>query len=391
MRDSPSRSCRAPSRSRRRDSSARTFAPRGCRPGGATAEYRRRARSEPHSGQATAPRAATSSSNRAPHPSHSNSYIGIDRIVNADTGVSCFEYSAAMKARGGLAVLVGVLAACLALPGAAAAGGGNGAPVAVSEFKLAGTNGFAIDVTAIREGRSAPVAVVSADRGPVGAGYEVRADLGKGLHATFGSLGMLDVYFARGEKRVSHPERGCRWVTERGTFRGSFRFVGEGEYVSAEATDPAGEVFRLPDGFCGFEGLRPARIRIPGLYATSVAARAESEGRETTFIAQRPSFEHVTHFEASLKEWVGGMKITRTARAHGREGTFATTGKSKASVHPPAPFTGSAKFRDPAHRPPSWTGSLAVAFPGAPQTPLAGAGFTAKLCPRMSFLATCLR
>ena len=64
---------RADSRSRRRDSSERTAAPRGWRPGGATEESSRRARSEPQLGQAAAPPLAISSSNRAPHSSHSNS------------------------------------------------------------------------------------------------------------------------------------------------------------------------------------------------------------------------------------------------------------------------------------------------------------------------------
>jgi hypothetical protein len=74
LRDSLSRSCRAASRSRRRDSSERTAAPRGVLPGGETAEISRRVRTDPHSGQGTAAvPAATSSSKHAPHPSHSNS------------------------------------------------------------------------------------------------------------------------------------------------------------------------------------------------------------------------------------------------------------------------------------------------------------------------------
>lgn len=74
LRDSPSRSWRAASRSRRRDSSERTAAPRGVLPGGETAEISRRVRSDPHSGHAAAAvPAATNSSKHAPHSSHSNS------------------------------------------------------------------------------------------------------------------------------------------------------------------------------------------------------------------------------------------------------------------------------------------------------------------------------
>jgi hypothetical protein len=74
FRDSLIRFSRAATFSRRRDSSERTPAPRGWRPGGETAEIKRRVRSDPHSGQGTAAApAATSSSKRVPHSSHSNS------------------------------------------------------------------------------------------------------------------------------------------------------------------------------------------------------------------------------------------------------------------------------------------------------------------------------
>src|SRR5207342_684722 len=73
-RDSTIRSLRAASRSPRIDSFERTLAPRGCRPGGETLDISRRVRPELHSAQATASAPAdTSSSKRAPHPSHSNS------------------------------------------------------------------------------------------------------------------------------------------------------------------------------------------------------------------------------------------------------------------------------------------------------------------------------
>ena len=62
------------SRSRRLDSSDRTAAPRGCRPGGETGDISRRTRVDPQLGQATsAVSPGRSSSNRVPHSSHSNS------------------------------------------------------------------------------------------------------------------------------------------------------------------------------------------------------------------------------------------------------------------------------------------------------------------------------
>src|SRR6201996_4233501 len=74
LRDSVIRSVRAATFSRLRDSSDRTAAPRGIRPGGDTVEINRRVAPDPHAGQSAAPtEAATSSSKRSPQSSHSNS------------------------------------------------------------------------------------------------------------------------------------------------------------------------------------------------------------------------------------------------------------------------------------------------------------------------------
>jgi hypothetical protein len=74
LRDSVIRSVRAATFSRLRDSSDRTPAPRGIRPGGDTVEISRRVAADPQAGQSAAPtEAATSSSKRSPQSSHSNS------------------------------------------------------------------------------------------------------------------------------------------------------------------------------------------------------------------------------------------------------------------------------------------------------------------------------
>jgi len=296
-----------------------------------------------------------------------------------------------MKARRRLLVLGCALAALAALPTSA-----FGAPVREPELRFAtieleSSNDYEIEVAALREGRHAPIALVSAKQGPLEAHYEVRAELGVGIHAAFGSLGQLDVSFERHDKKVTRPEPGCRWISESGVFRGSFRFTGEGGYTAVETVDPEGRVLRLPNGFCGFEDDRPARLGIPGLNQTVLAAQAERNGGTVSFEASRWNVDRSVSFEASLRERVGEMRILRTAKARGTTRTFLSSKKSRASVSPPQPFRGSARFRDPAHRPASWTGSLHVSFPGALDVPLTGEGFTAKLCPRLSILSRCLR
>lgn len=204
------------------------------------------------------------------------------------------------------------------------------------------------------------------------------------------ALGRLDVSFERRKKVVLHPEPHCPWVLEKGAFRGSFSFVGEGGYTAVEAVDPQGTMFRLPHGFCGFRDLRRARPFL-GLEQRVLAAESSKAGRIVSFQASQDEFVRQISFHASLRERVEGMDIERSARTRGENGAFASSGTSRGSVHPPAPFVGSALFRDPARKPPTWSGSLMVSFPGAPEVPLAGEAFGAKLCPRISILSSCLK
>jgi hypothetical protein len=293
-----------------------------------------------------------------------------------------------VKARGRLVVLC-ALAALLALPASALAAAGKPSELKIGSFELEGSNGYAVEVSSVREGDSTPIAVVNVQQDPLQAIYQVRARPGVGTHATFGSLGQLDVSFERRSKEVERPEPGCAWITERGVFRGSFRFTGENGYFTSEAVDPSGEMLRLPNGFCGFPDDRAARPGDPRLHQTVLTAQAATAKGSVSFHASRWSFDRMTTFSAELNERVGAMKIRRTAEAPTLKRTRFSAKSSRASVAPPPPFRGSARFRDPAKGPPRWTGSLSVSFPGAPNTALAGKGFSAKLCPRLPVLAKC--
>jgi hypothetical protein len=293
-----------------------------------------------------------------------------------------------MKARGGLAILVCTLVTLL-LPTGAAAGLPGGA-ISLSSIKLDESNGYEIEFSAIRFGKRRPGVVVTAQRETASASYAVRTPDGAGIHATFGTLGQVDLSFQRHKKVVERPERGCRWILETGVFRGSFRFAGEGGYFASEAVDPEGEVFRLPDGFCGLGSFRPGLP--PGLpRETVLAARMKTVTGEVGFRASRErSARGTILFNADTTERVEGMRIERSVRVPGEPGDFTASGISRAAVSPPLPFSGSARFRDPRGEPASWEGPLAVTLPGLVPLPIAGESFTARLCPSLSILGSCL-
>ena len=263
--------------------------------------------------------------------------------------------------------------------------------ISLSTIKLGESNGYEVEFTALHFSKRQPVAAVSARRETASASYTVRPPMSAGIHATFGALGQVDLSFQRRKKAVERPERNCRWIIETGVFRGSFRFVGEGGYFASEAVNPEGEVFRLPDGFCGLGSFRPGLLP-PGLPSETVlAARAQTDTGEVDFRASRlRTADGPTLFNASTKERVEAMDITRSVRVPGQEGDFTATGTSRGAVSPPLPFSGSARFRDPRNGPATWAGTLGVALPGVEQVALAGEGFTARLCPHLSLLASCL-
>src|SRR6478609_4407605 len=127
-----------------------------------------------------------------------------------------------------LALALCALATLLALPTGAS---GNQRELTFSTLQLKGSNGYTVSLTTLRQAKRAPYVEVEASRAGLGARYEVRGSAGAGIHAAFGPLGQIDFAFKRHSKRVERPERGCRWISERGVFRGAFGFVGEEGYV----------------------------------------------------------------------------------------------------------------------------------------------------------------
>jgi hypothetical protein len=277
-------------------------------------------------------------------------------------------------------------AAASMLPASAAARAPEG--ITLSTIKLGESNGYDLELDAIRFKRRLVVGM-AAQRETANASYEVSVKNAPGIHATFGSLGQVDLAFHRQKKVVERPERNCRWIIELGVFRGSVRFVGEGGYVVSEVDDPKGDIFRLPDGFCGLGSFRPGLP--PGLSRETVlAARMKNGKSEVSFRAsQERSSRRTIQFSADADERVEGMRIERHVRVSGERGDFTATGTSRARVSPPLPFSGSARFRDPAGQPASWEGTLTVALPGLTALPLAGEGFSAHLCPSLSLFESC--
>jgi hypothetical protein len=249
---------------------------------------------------------------------------------------------------------------------------------------LAGAHGYRIGVEATRvlhSHRRGEITVFVSKR-RAQAMYTVRGKVTrKRLRADLGAFGRIDLRLrphrhhprkapaakrqaqgmkARGEPRVCLVALGD--VTS-GRFKGTLRFSGEDDYTSLRA--------HRGKGFTG-TGKASCSSAVGGDHRTVLEARSGSlEFEAVKFGASKPLFY------ASKTERSGPVRIQRFAIEPGDSDDFSfDSSLTSAHVAPPrSPFSGSADFTAP-H---GWSGSLSVSFPGKPDVPLTGAGFSANL------------
>jgi len=286
------------------------------------------------------------------------------------------------------------------------------------EFQLRASNGYQVRLQA-----SDSTAVVVVNRGmPKGdlgfaeSAYVVRARTSANrLRATFGDRGRVSMRFRpSGRARYAPSRRPCRRadrrVTRFGTFVGSFRFTGENGYtkvrvqrVSGRVVSPAAPRCRRPVGRRrrGTAAIWKALAAPPVAVRKSLDRHAAAEAsallggpsRDVTFLGASwrqgltaQSFGAIeigplgTLYLAASLHTEGRLGVFRIALAAGSAASLSVNDPlSLARVKPPAPFSGSATFEHFDDGTRSWTGTLAISFPGAPSMPLTGPPFKAKL------------
>lgn len=148
-----------------------------------------------------------------------------------------------------------------------------------------------------------------------------------------------------------------------GRFKGRIRFFGEDGYTRIRTRRARGFIS------AGTESCSKVK-RVHG-----VALDAKSDS--VTFEADHLRKQRGAAFLAREREQAGPVTIRRLALGGGRGNSFTyDPGLNSAHVKPIADaFSGSADLASSG----AWAGSLAVSFPGAPDVPLAGPGFEARL------------
>lgn len=175
-------------------------------------------------------------------------------------------------------------------------------------------------------------------------------------------------------------------VTRYGVFVGAVRFRGEGGYTEVHTSRAKGKVVSARSLSCDFiaalahvHGHRGPTAKVEEGKQTVLAANVKSGVMGTYFRATTPRTGK-TRFLAVSEGTEGDLGFYRVAFATASPLTFAFDNRlSFGSVTPPPPFSGSASLQRNPGGTKTWTGPLAVSFPGQPLVPLTGPLFKTQL------------
>jgi hypothetical protein len=190
------------------------------------------------------------------------------------------------------------------------------------------------------------------------------------IEAELGALGRIAVTFnPSGQTRTQHSECSDPVSFDSGQFEGTIVFRGEKGYTKVEATQAPGDLGFLLNGLCpGISGGN-------GPFLPGAELETETERRHRSVylkvVKNRPRAR--AHFEVSVSEVRNGIGISRSMSLFAPARTFRYDPLlQSATIDPPAPFAGIARFSRSAERANRWTGDLTVDLPGRSNVRLTG-------------------
>jgi len=276
-----------------------------------------------------------------------------------------------------------------------------------AEFTVAGSNGYSLyvksekgTVRVIAALQRPPVDTISANgrihrsnTGNVATTTYLAPTSGdpNAFEADLGTLGAIAVTFQpSGETRVSKvnlkgKSTNCvgaeRIVRHLGTFTGTIKFQGEGGYTAVDVSSAKGTVGTSLFRNCTTKPnhRHQRRMSANGVHFSAVSSDdppvffAASTGRPCLSSGNGPCF-YASTIEAPSDKLI----VLRSIQTTSGDRSFVFNDMlTRARLDPPAPFSGQGNFQS-ASGASGWTGSLAVAFPGA-TVPLTGPSFAAQL------------
>lgn len=256
-------------------------------------------------------------------------------------------------------------------------------------MQLQGSNGYSVTLSA-----DSGFVSLSAQGRHATVQYSARGATSHGrIKARFGSLGRVRLRFhPHGKARLlKEPVGNCRGgdsLMQAGVFVGKLAFEGEQGYTRIHANRVKGTVTHTKRQVCKNSATEEGRGGpLSSLKWTLLSAIAEEN--KVSFDAFRTELKskseiNGTSFIATIIESnQRGFAIFRSIEASAGLDAFSTVSShgrlDEATVMPPAPFSGSATYRQAAtNASETWVGSLAGDFPGLGTVSLAGPEFCAK-------------
>lgn len=279
-----------------------------------------------------------------------------------------------------------VVLACLPT-GAGAKIRHDGPPVGkLTRFELEGSNGYSILVVTNRRQR---LMLKTKHEGFV-AEYWTRDALASPdrVQAKLPGLGSISVRFhPRGSVRhPSPPECEKPFPTvQPGVVRGTIKFVGEHEYTRVEAHEAKAEIEEPTSWSCSFAPYEEPIVPGGGewdskLITSALGVELLARKYQPGGIEGGGALYHVE--TAELLDTDPSLIVYRSAMVTAPGSTFQDAHPEHTTISPPAPFVGTGRLARTPESVFTWTGDLAVRFPGVDPVPLAGPRFEIDYCLR---------
>ena len=267
-----------------------------------------------------------------------------------------------------------------ALPVTRAAGATTGQKRALIPpgFELRSSNHYTIEVTALTPvigapGPSAYVQILVSGRTGSVSYLAPASATEESFEADLGELGRIAVAFhttggARNESSVCNKRQSVPVAD--GYYEGTIEFHGEEGYTEVEASRAKGNASLLLNIVCAAEsesgsgpGLPGAELRVRGSRVSSTPS--------LTVVENDPRAP--VQLEVNTGEQRGEIAIERGIRMTARRTAFDYDSKLRtATLQPPSPFSGTARFRRIGRRKSRWSGNLTVDLPGQSGVRLTG-------------------
>lgn len=246
-------------------------------------------------------------------------------------------------------------------------------------FRLQASNGYTLFVSGLGLTRRSGALVLTAAKKGQEVRYEAPAAITEtSIHADLGALGEISVEFRRSDKAttVRCGKEPIRF--DSGAWAGTIDFHGEEGYTDVEATSAPGYVESAALGpFCGGVSSGGSSNRAKG---AALYVRNPGLGPELSVYKHRPGAAAL--IVAYLSEWNEGIRVDRSTSEWmpGHDFSYAPSLRA-ATVAPPGPFSGTARFDLGEKAGRRWSGDLTVDMPGRADVPLTGPLLRAELDP----------